>query len=141
MVGRMVMGRIQAWRNLFKRDLSKREFFKRDLFMRYLCKRDKRKRDVCQRDLCRRFLQEKLVQQSLESNTTEMTETSGNVMGISQYNKRENMAQLGNMVRPGKSQNQLKSSLPDAMKPVLSAEETTELSDVITREPKDVRMS
>ena len=70
-----------------------------------------------------------------------MTETSGNVMGISQYNKRENMAQLGNMVRPGKSQNNVKSSLPDAMKPVLSAEETTELSDVITREPKDVRMS
>ena len=86
-------------------------------------------------------MQEKLVQQSLESNTTEMTETPGNVMGISQYNKRENMAQLGNMVRPGKSQNNVKSSLPDAMKPVLSAEETTELSDVITREPKDVRMS
>ena len=35
----------------------------------------------------KKCLQEKMVQQSMECNVTEMTKTSGNVMGISQNNK------------------------------------------------------
>ena len=36
-----------------------------------------------------KFLQERLVQQNLENNVAEMTKTLGNMMGISQYPKRD----------------------------------------------------
>ena len=88
-----------------------------------------------------RLLQKKMVQQSLESNVTEMTETSGNVMGISQYHKRkQNMTQLGNMVWTENSQDKVKSSIQEVTQPVMVAEETTELRDVATREPKEVKI-
>ena len=53
-----------------------------------------------------------------QSNKTEMTRTSGNVMGISQYNKnlmqkRRNMMTLWHMVWCERSQTYVKSSLPE----------------------------
>ena len=58
-----------------------------------------------------------------------MTKTSGNVMGISQYNKKEkNMTRLGNMVWSEKSQNIVKSSLPEWTVIILPEEQSTKES-------------
>ena len=81
--------------------------------------RDKRKRSERPWRLVQeRLVQERPMQRSLESNESEMTETSGNVMGISQFNKKEqNITRLGNMMWIEKSQNNVKSSLPEVKEP------------------------
>jgi hypothetical protein len=50
------------------------------------------------------------------------------------------MTQLGNVMWVEKSQDDVKSSLQGVKKPALEAEETTEVRDVVTREPKAVKI-
>ena len=84
-----------------------------------------------------------------------MAETSGDVMIISESNKKEkNMTQLGNMVCSEKPQINEKSSLPEVKEPRASEscqhdandsipvgdEETTEQWDVVTREPNEAQI-
>ena len=92
---------------------------------------------------------------SLECNEPMMAETSGDVMIISESNKKEkNMTQLGNMVCSEKPQINEKSSLPEVKEPRASEscqhdandsipvgdEETTEQWDVVTREPNEAQI-
>ena len=50
------------------------------------------------------------------------------------------MTKLGNMVWSEKSKDNEKSSLQEVKKAVMNAEETTELHDIVTREPKTVKI-
>ena len=79
----------------------------------------------------------RLVKQSPESNVDEMKKTSGNMIGISHYHKREeNVTQLGNVMCVEKSQDDVKSSLQGVKKPVLDAEETGEVKDEDSEAPE-----